>query len=575
MRVSTLHKAMHNEEDQCLTLSPVFEHQFNPIWFTKGKDTLVSHVHDLGENCASKLYFGDTADITKSKNGIEKTGKDYSFNDALCVLESRIGKKKKPTQNSSMTVNRLLDRLNMRPIFNKMRFVHIAGTKGKGTTAAYTSALLQTYGLKVGLFTSPHLIDIRERILVDNLMFSQHTFARYVFELHERLEALKYSERDLDRDDASSIGYFAFLFLLSLHIFAAEHVEVAIMEVGIGGRKDTTNIIPSEVTLITAIDYDHMDLLGNTIQLISHEKAGIMKPNVVCFASPQQDHPEVRCELEGVAKATQAPFMFLDDSVFPIKSWPRLAVGGDHAIENSKLAFMAARQIAGIPPVLPLDEVEWTVLRTMKFAGRSHVIPFGDDNDCVFYLDGAHTVASLEHATKWFLEVSATPPGNRLIGEEGVSKEPRRVLLFFTLRDPNRILKAFMPFVSKFCKAVIAQVPVMKPESPDVVIRIAELTGVSDPNQDDNSIHWNSLSYLRERLVTTTECWRELYREVPCLPSAQPFGTIDDILNLVVPAASDNEDALKPAQVFVCGSLYLVGNVLQLIKKHITEKHHM
>ncbi|CCW60121.1 unnamed protein product [Phytomonas sp. EM1] len=577
MCISTLHKEIKSEANEWLGSSNALERQFDPIYFMEGPHKKASHIHNFRGSCVSKHDVDVATDITSTSNDhAEGSDKGHSFNDALRVLESRISKKKRPIQNSCATTNRLLDRLNMRPILKRMRFVHIAGTKGKGTTAAYTSALLQAYGIKVGLFTSPHLIDVRERILVDNLMLPQHTFARYLFELHERLEALKYSERDVDRDDASNVTYFSFMFLLSLHIFAAEHVEVAVIEVGIGGRKDATNVIPSEVSVITALGYDHMELLGNTIQLIAHEKAAIMRPNVVCFASPQRDHPEVCSELESVAKATQTPFMFLNDSIFPIKNWPRLAIGGYHAIEDSKLAFMAARQIAGIPPVLPLDEMEKAVLRHMKFSGRSHIIPFGDGTDCVFYLDGAHTVESLEHATRWFLEVSSTSPSDaRTVEKDYVSEESRRVLLFFTLRNPRRILKSFMPFVSKFCKTIIAQVPIMKPESLDVATRIKLSKDIDYFNHDGNRINQDFSQILHERLVTTTESWRELYREVPCLPCAQPFCSINDVLNLVLPAASDGEDISKPAQVFVCGSLYIVGNVLQLMKKHTVEKHRM
>jgi folylpolyglutamate synthase len=468
-----------------------------------------------------------------------------AFKDAVEVVQKMTARKPNKCPDAFETTKRYLDRLGFAPILERIRFVHIAGTKGKGTTSAYTAALLQAYGFKVGLFTSPHLTDMRERTVVDGRILSETTYARYFFEFLDKYEALQYSNSQLDRDIAapSRANFFRFVFLLSLYIFDQENVEVAVMEVGMGGRIDSTNAVPAEVSVITALGYDHMEILGNAIEEIAGEKAGIMKPGVVCFAAPQIDHPETRQVLEKHAKEVDAPLILLDKDVLPIRSWPRLAIGGVHAVEDSKLALMAARRIAGIPPVLPLDEVEKSVLQTMTFAGRSQVVPIDGGADVTLYLDGAHTVESIARATEWFLEASAA-----------ASKDasPRRVLVFYTSRDPKRILKAFMPYVAQFSKIVIAQL-----ENPRMTSHSA------DPGDVDGK-----MSQAREETVASTECWRNLYREVPCLPCARPFDALEDILDLVIPAASENEDAAKPAQVFVCGSFYLVGDILKLIRKY-------
>ncbi|KPA81216.1 putative mitochondrial folylpolyglutamate synthetase (FPGS) [Leptomonas pyrrhocoris] len=468
-----------------------------------------------------------------------------SFQDAVDVVTKMTSRKPNKCPDAFEVTKRFLDRLGFAPILERIRFVHVAGTKGKGTTSAYTAALLQAYGFKVGLFTSPHLTDLRERTVVDGRLLDEATYARYFFEFLDKYEALQFSNSQLDRDIAapSRANFFRFMFLFSLYVFEQENVAVAVMEVGLGGRLDSTNTVPAEVSVITALGYDHMEILGNTIQEIASEKAGIMKPGVVCFAAPQVDHPETRQVLEKHAKEVDAPLILLDKDVLPIRSWPRLAIGGIHAVEDSKLALMAARRVANIPLILPLDEVEKSVLQTMTYAGRSQIVPIDGGADTTLYLDGAHTPESIAGATEWFLEASAATTKDAA---------PRRVLVFYTSRNPKRILKAFMPYVSKFCKVVVAQIanPRMSSHS-------------ADPGDVDGR-----MSQSREEMVTTTECWRSMYREVPCLPCASPFDALEDILDLVVPAASDGEDASKPAQVFVCGSFYLVGDIVKLARTY-------
>lgn len=472
-----------------------------------------------------------------------------SFSDAEEVVKRMASSRVVKCPDAFHTTQLLIERLHFQPILDRLRFVHVAGTKGKGTTSAYTAALLKGYGFKVGLFTSPHLTDIRERIVVDGRLLDQNTYARYFFEFLERYEALEYSMSQLDRDIAapSRGAFFRFMFLLALYIFDAESVDVAVMEVGIGGRLDSTNTIPSEVCIVTALGYDHMDVLGNSLDKIAAEKAGIMKPDVVCFSAPQSDHPETRKVLLQKALETKTPLVFMDPEVLPIRSWPRLAIGGVHMVENSKLAFMAARRIAGISPILPLDEVERDTLQTMTYAGRSQVVPVGDGSDMTVYMDGAHTPESITVATKWFIEASAQHSGDAA---------PRRVLLLYTSREPQRILKAFMPFVSHFSKVIMVPVSVMPPV----------------PHSSDQKGGVVEANTGKEVVVALTESWRSLYREVPCLPCAETFQSFEDVLDLIVPAASDAEDASKPAQLFICGSFYLVGDMLTLLKTYESRK---
>ncbi len=147
-----------------------------------------------------------------------------------------------------------------------LRFIHIAGTNGKGSTAAMLERTLRGAGLKTGLYTSPHLIDIRERFRVNGKSISQESFDRYGEELY-KIAGMRFS-------------YFEFATVLALRIFKAEKCDAVIWETGLGGRLDATNIVTPELCIITNIALDHMSHLGNTTALIAAEKAGILKPGV-------------------------------------------------------------------------------------------------------------------------------------------------------------------------------------------------------------------------------------------------------------------------------------------------------
>lgn len=172
----------------------------------------------------------------------------------------------------------------------KFRSVHVAGTKGKGSTCAMTAAMLQANNYKVGLYTSPHLIDIRERIRINGEMISQADFARLV----RLVEPLVAKSRPTPT-------YFDVLTAVAFKYFAEQKVEIAVVETGLGGRLDSTNVIKPEVTAITSLSKDHMAQLGSTIARIAEEKAGIFKTGVP--AVTVQQTPEAEIVLKRVAES--------------------------------------------------------------------------------------------------------------------------------------------------------------------------------------------------------------------------------------------------------------------------------
>jgi len=159
---------------------------------------------------------------------------------------------------------------------NKFKSVHIGGTNGKGSSSHMLAAILQTAGYKTGLYTSPHLKDFRERIRINGKMISEQEVLEFVSEQYGFIEKLEPS-------------FFEVTVAMAFQHFALNDVDIAIIEVGLGGRLDSTNVIHPEISLISNIAFDHMNILGNTLPLIAGEKAGIIKKSVPVVISQKQD----------------------------------------------------------------------------------------------------------------------------------------------------------------------------------------------------------------------------------------------------------------------------------------------
>lgn len=157
--------------------------------------------------------------------------------------------------------------------FEKLSIIHVSGSKGKGSTCTFTEAILREHNVKTGLFTSPHLVTVTERIKLNSKPINKRLFCEYFWEVFDALHRKKDSEFDLP-------SYFKFLQIMAFYIFIRENVECAIVEVGIGGEFDSTNIIKhTEIVGITALQLEHTQLLGETLEEIAWQKAGIIKAN--------------------------------------------------------------------------------------------------------------------------------------------------------------------------------------------------------------------------------------------------------------------------------------------------------
>lgn len=212
--------------------------------------------------------------------------------------------------------------------------LHIAGTKGKGSTAHLAEAILREGGYRTGLYTSPHLVDMRERICLNGKWIGEADFTRTMARMEPELRRLRPT-------------YFETMTAAAFLYFAEQGVEYAVVEVGLGGRLDATNVIVPAACAITTIDYDHMDKLGNTLTLIAREKAGILKPGVPAVSSPQP--PEARRVLDKVSRLLYPRFRVLSARQGVLKFTVEgrsygMPVLGEHQAANAATALALVEQ---------------------------------------------------------------------------------------------------------------------------------------------------------------------------------------------------------------------------------------
>ena len=232
----------------------------------------------------------------------------------------------------------------------RLRAVHVAGTNGKGSTSHLIAAALQAQGYKVGLFTSPHLVDFRERIRISGEMIPEETVVQFVANHRAFLDELRPS-------------FFETTMALAFWYFAQQQVDIAVVEVGLGGRLDSTNILTPLLSVITNIGIDHTEFLGDTLMQIAGEKAGIMKPHVPCVIG--ETHPETQevflaragaCEILGAGlETTDCRLWFADQCGYMrkrrLKEAPECQLQGVYQDKNQQTAFVALqvlRNICGI-----------------------------------------------------------------------------------------------------------------------------------------------------------------------------------------------------------------------------------
>ena len=241
--------------------------------------------------------------------------------------------------------------------------IHVAGTNGKGSTCAMMDSIARACGQRCGLFTSPHLIDFRERVKVSGEEISEDACAEILTEL--RQSCLEFENHPT---------FFELTLVLAMRWFRLRECEIIILETGMGGRLDATTAVPADVCVLTPIGMDHMQWLGDTLEKIAVEKAGIFAEGKPVISSPQD--PSIRRLLEQEANEKRCPFEWVEE---PLLGYP-IALPGEHQRWNAAVA-VAALHRAGL--ALSADSVRYGLSR-VEWPGRFEVIRPG------VILDGAH-----------------------------------------------------------------------------------------------------------------------------------------------------------------------------------------
>jgi dihydrofolate synthase/folylpolyglutamate synthase len=319
------------------------------------------------------------------------------------------------------------------------KVIHVAGTNGKGSVCAMVDAIARAAGHRTGLFTSPHLVSFRERILVNGEKISEDEVARGLTEIRERI-------RDWDPHPT----FFEIATALALQHFLKTRCKVLVLETGMGGRLDATNAVQSSVSVITSIDFDHEKWLGHSIAEIAKEKAGIIKHRVPVISAPQRE--EARSVIEERARECVAPLHFVNEPWTKTK----VALRGEHQKLNAAIAIAGLRAAA----IIISDDTTTRGLASVEWPARFQV---WDDR---IVIDGAHNPASAKIlAAAW----------REQFGDE------RATIILAILRDKNALemIETLRPIAKSF---VFPQIRSERALAPDQLVQLISSITPSFPH---------------------------------------------------------------------------------------------
>jgi dihydrofolate synthase/folylpolyglutamate synthase len=293
----------------------------------------------------------------------------------------------------------------------QLKVVHVAGSKGKGSTAALIASILTHAGYKTGLFTQPHLISPRERCRINSRLISEEEFARSVDRLKPSIEAMG------ELKSIGRVSFFEIYTALAFSYFADNAVDFAVIEVGLGGRLDATNVVDPLVSVITPISLEHTAILGDTHEAIAKEKAEIIKPSRPVILAPQLS--EAQAVFETVAADRDAPMDEVERDIhLKRKDWSLngqafdlttqsafypdlfLPLLGEHQAINAATAIACIERIRQEGYKVPRTSI-YGGLKAVRWAGRMQVV----GQSPVILLDGAHSPTSAEALCKAIREV--------------------------------------------------------------------------------------------------------------------------------------------------------------------------
>ncbi|HEM5255165.1 TPA: bifunctional folylpolyglutamate synthase/dihydrofolate synthase [Streptococcus suis] len=282
--------------------------------------------------------------------------------------------------------------------------IHVAGTNGKGSTIAFMRQLFQAHGLRVGSFVSPHMVSVHDRICIDSQPISDYDFQHYLQKVY-----------DLEQEVATRyepFRYFEVMVLIMFLYFQDQQPDVALVEVGIGGLLDTTNVVSPALSVITSIGMDHQDLLGSTLGEIAEQKAGIIKENMPVVLGPLS--PETTAICRQIALDNQAPiYQFGQEFTYKAGQFSNtdidlselvLGLAGHHQEENAAVALQTfLLYMTNIQKDIQPQLIQKALAQT-SWPGRLELVAQAPK----IYLDGAHNVPAIERLVE-FIQVQEEP----------------------------------------------------------------------------------------------------------------------------------------------------------------------
>ena len=329
--------------------------------------------------------------------------------------------------------------------------IHVAGTNGKGSTCAMLEAIYRAHGYRVGLFTSPHLVFLGERVQVNREMLSPAQIMALTAQIRDAAEALA------ARNPEDHPSFFEFVTAMAFLWFAQQQVDLAIIETGLGGRLDASNVVQPEVSAITSIGFDHMDILGSTLGAIAGEKAGIIKPGrpVVMGLVP----PEADTVIRERAEALSSPIrsvreIFGEES---LRTWPTTNLVGAYQQHNAATATLVTEELQAR---FPMDASRrQAALQHVRWAGRWERRALGD-RELIF--DATHNEEGAR-ALDGNLAALRAETGQRPIIVAGTLGEARAAVLMPVVAEHAREIVLLRPHQPRAC--TFAQLRAALPDS--------------------------------------------------------------------------------------------------------------
>ena len=316
---------------------------------------------------------------------------------------------------------------------NEFPSIHIAGSNGKGSTASFLSSVLMESGFKTGLFTSPHLVKFNERIRINGKEISDERILRFVEKTNDYVQLYKPT-------------FFELTTALAFEYFAENKVDVAVIETGLGGRLDATNVIKPRASVITTISLEHVNVLGDTIEKIAEEKAGIIKPATPVFTGLLEvDALKV---IENKCWQVHSELIMLKDYLEYGKDFTRLKIKdfrftiyslglrGSHQLVNSALALLVANKIFGIQDYDSVNNGLLNVVKNSGIRGRYEVV----SSSPKIIFDAAHNLECVQAFIKEFRKEKC--PSNKAF------------LIFGAMKDKN--IKAMLNILRKYFDNIFA-----------------------------------------------------------------------------------------------------------------------